>query len=251
MDIQFIRHATLVVNMKGIRFLVDPMLSEQGTMEASPNTEPILKNPIVGLPDDIELDRLVTVDAVLLTHTHRDHWDDAAIHLLSANHPIICQVEDLEKIKASGFVNVIAVHDKLTWNGIEITRTGARHGLGQIGEKMGPVSGFFLETANEPSLYITGDTVWCKEVEDVCYAQPDVIVAFAGGAQFTTGGPITMTAEDIYLMSVATPKSKIVAVHMEAWNHCHVLREDLRSYLVNQKIVCQVIIPQDGESMQF
>jgi hypothetical protein len=43
-------------------------------------------------------------------------------------------------------------------------RTGGRHGTGEIGEKMGPVSGYVLRGPGEPVVYIAGDTVWCPEV---------------------------------------------------------------------------------------
>lgn len=50
---------------------------------------------------------------------------------------------------------------------------------------MGPVSGFVLEAKTEPTLYISGDTVWCPEVKQALHTHnPDVVVCFAGGAQF-------------------------------------------------------------------
>lgn len=253
MKVQLVRHATLVVEIKGLRLLVDPMFSDKAAMDPSPNTVPLLKNPLVDLPDGLDLRGLQSVDAVVITHTHRDHWDDAAVRLLPVNIPIFCQPQDSEKILDAGFLNVTAVIDTLTWNGVRMTRTRAMHGTGEMAAKMGPVSGFVLEALNEPSLYITGDTVWCKEVEDVCRLQPDVVVAFAGGAEFTAGGPITMTAQNVHKLSTALPNSRIVAVHMEAWNHCAVRREDLRVYLREHGVDVdkQVLIPNDGETMTF
>lgn len=53
---------------------------------------------------------------------------------------------------------------------------------------------------------------------------PDIVVGNAGGAQFLTGGPITMTPEHILKVYKKQPKSKIIAVHMDVINHCFVKR---------------------------
>ena len=50
--------------------------------------------------------------------------------------------------------------------------------------------------------------------------EPDVVVVNAGGARFTSGDPITMTADDVVAVAAAAPDARVVAVHMEAINHC-------------------------------
>ncbi len=51
------------------------------------------------------------VHGVLVTHTHRDHWDDAAIQLVPKDLPLFCQPEDLPKMESTHFVNAAAVHE--------------------------------------------------------------------------------------------------------------------------------------------
>jgi len=63
------------------------------------------------------------VQLVLVTHTHRDHWDDAAIQLVPKDLPLLCQPEDLKKMEAVHFVNASAVHDMKYWSHICVTRT--------------------------------------------------------------------------------------------------------------------------------
>jgi len=115
---------------------------------------------------------LAGVDAILITHTHRDHLDEAAVRQLPKQVPLFCQPPDQEKLLQHGFEQVIAVEEQGEWKGIRLYRTGGRHGTGEIGEKMGPVSGFVLKAADgtEPTLYLTGDTVWCREVEQALAA---------------------------------------------------------------------------------
>ncbi len=61
---------------------------------------------------------------------------------------------------------------------------------------------------------------------------PKLIVIFAGAAQLTEGAiPITMNKEDIFHICKKAPKSKVIVVHMEAWNHFSLMRKELRSFL--------------------
>ena len=97
MKIHFIRHATFVFEMGGLRLLVDPMLGEAGAAPAVPNTPNQRPNPLVGLPfgDDDVVDLVETADAVLVTHTHNDHWDGRAQELVPKGTLIIRAAERL------------------------------------------------------------------------------------------------------------------------------------------------------------
>jgi L-ascorbate metabolism protein UlaG (beta-lactamase superfamily) len=189
---------------------------------------------------------------VLVTHLHRDHWDTRAIELLPKSLPILCQPEDQEKISQAGFSAVQPIPAEWRWHDILFTRTGGRHGTGEIGQKMGTVSGFVLRTAGEPNLYVAGDTIWCNEVaQALSLHQPDVTVVNAGAAQFLSGDPITMTADDVIQVCRASPQTQVIAVHMEAINHCLLTRDQLRERLEQAGVSRQVIIPADGERVEI
>ena len=233
MDIRLVRHATLVVRLGGKTLLVDPMLSPPGAMPAIPNSPNDRRNPLVPLPD---LD-LSPVDAVLVTHTHPDHFDEAAAERLRKNLPLFCQPEDEEKLRSSGFSDVRPVTERLSWEGIELLRTGGQHGTGEIGATMAPVSGFVLRAPEEPALYITGDTIWCPEVTDaLARHRPQAAVVNAGAAQFVTGDPITMSERDVAEVCRHATETTIIAVHMEAINHCLLSRDDLKTFLKVQNL---------------
>ncbi|KUG04426.1 hypothetical protein ASZ90_018193 [hydrocarbon metagenome] len=250
MKIQLIRHATMLIEINGMSILVDPMLSEAGKMAAVPGVANSSANPLVDLP--VEPSSLIDTDAILVTHTHRDHFDDAAREYLPSGSLLFCQPTDRAAIMDAGFINVQAIETSHQWNSIRIVRTGGQHGAGSIGQKMGPVSGFLLESKGEPSLYITGDTIWCDEVQKVLEEyQPRIIICFAGAARFSTGGPITMTAEDLLQVSDYAPSAKIIAVHLEAWNHCGLTRDQLKDFVAEKGINEQVYVPYDGEWMNM
>src|SRR5919199_4672925 len=125
MQIQLIRSATLVVSFAGHTFLVDPMLGPAGSMNPIESTPNPRRNPLVELPFDAQtLDNLLArIDAVLVTHTHRDHWDPAAIELLPKGMPILCQPDDEARIRTDGFAEVLPVDARLMWRDIELIRT--------------------------------------------------------------------------------------------------------------------------------
>jgi L-ascorbate metabolism protein UlaG (beta-lactamase superfamily) len=249
MKIQLIRHAAMRVNFNGYNILVDPMLSAKGTMPAVPNSPQPRCNPLVDLPS---IPILENIDAVLLTHIHRDHLDDEAIRLLPKDLPVFCQLADELIISEYGFQDIQPIQEKKEWQGITFIRTGGHHGTGEIGEKMGKVSGYVLKAAGEPSLYISGDTIWCSEVQAALEEhKPEVSVVFTGAAQFLAGDPITMTAEDVQQVCLTNPSMKVVAVHMEAWNHCLLTRADLDSFAKANGFSEQLYIPQDGETIDF
>lgn len=247
MEVQLLRHATLIVTLNKKKLLVDPMLGGMGVMPPIQNSPNLQRNPLVELR--IQLD-FQNIDTILLTHTHHDHFDETAIEKLPKDKPIICQPEDEDKLQRLGFLKVYSVTNELYWQGITINRTGGQHGIGEIAKKMAPVSGYVLQTEGEPSIYIAGDTIYCEEVATALFKyQPNIIVVNAGGARFITGDPITMSEQDVLKVCRQAQKSKVIAVHMEAINHCLVSREALYMCLEQESLVDQVFIPMDGEKI--
>lgn len=248
MEVRLIRHATMLVSTGADILLVDPLLCPAEAMPPIDNSANDRRNPLVGLPlSEAELKK---VDAVLLTHTHRDHFDTAAAEGLAKDLPLFCQPADEEKLRGLGFTQVTPVADSVSWRGLEISRTGGRHGTGAVGEKMGPVSGYVLKREGEPSLYIAGDTIWCPEVEEaLARYRPDAVVVFAGAAQFLSGDPITMSTEDVARVCQAAPWAMVIAVHMESFNHCLLTRAELRESLALRGMAGRVVIPADGEAV--
>ena len=154
-----------MIYFKSFCFSVSSRLSNAGEMSPIDNSPNSYRNPLVELVAPTNF--LQEIYAVLLTHTHRDHLDDAAIRQLPKNKPILCQSADEEMLRKSGFLNICPIGNTFLWEEITIIRTSGQHGTGEIARKLAPVSGYVLNTKDEPMLYIAGDTNYCKEIEDI------------------------------------------------------------------------------------
>ena len=236
MRITLVRNATLIVELGGRRFLVDPMLDDAGARPPIERTASPARTPTVPLP--IPADDVVRgLDAVLVTHRHRDHLDERGAALTPRDVPVFCQPEDEDALRELG-LDARPVDTELDWDGVRIVRTPARHGHGAVAAALAPVSGFVLN-----DLYLAGDTVWYEGVaETIERRRPRVAVVNAGGAEFLEGGPIVMGIEDV--REVAARVSVVVAVHLEALNHCFLTRAALRVALPD------VLVPGDGETLE-
>jgi L-ascorbate metabolism protein UlaG (beta-lactamase superfamily) len=235
MKLTLVRNATLLLELAGRRLLVDPMLDDAGARPPVESTPNPVRNPTVPLPVPAE-DVVRGIDAVIVTHRHRDHLDETAERLLPRDVPVFCQPEDEEPLRELG-LDARTVGSRLDWQGLEIHRTPARHGFGEIAAALAPVSGFVLD-----DLYLAGDTVWYEGVEETIERhRPRVAVVHGGGARFLEGDPIIMTPADVAEVVARVPA--VVAVHMEAINHCLVTRAELAA------AVPGVVIPEDGETV--
>ncbi|MCP3744225.1 MULTISPECIES: MBL fold metallo-hydrolase [Paenibacillus] len=248
MKITLIRNATLWLEYAGVKFLIDPMLSDAGANPPVPNTENARRNPLVPLPPQWQA--LGQPDVVIVTHLHPDHWDPAAVHWLDKQIPVFCQPGNEEQITADGFTRVTPIWVAGSVGEIEIIRTAGHHGTGEIGEQMGPVSGFVFQAPGEPVVYLAGDTIWCSEVaEALDKYRPEWTIVNAGGARFTVGDPIIMTAQDVTAVAQHASYTQIVAVHMEAINHCLLTRSELTEHINREGLEGRVHIPADGATV--
>jgi L-ascorbate metabolism protein UlaG (beta-lactamase superfamily) len=257
MNIQLIRNATLVVEYTGKKFLIDPFLAEKGTYEPFPNPASNApngeqKNPLVSLPTSIE-NIIQGIDAVIVTHTHPDHWDDKAKEVLPKDIKIFVQNEkDATRIQDAGFKNIEFLQDDTVFKGIQLIKTKGEHGRGEILKFVGLVSGVVFKHSTEKTLYVAGDTVWYDEIQEVINThKPEIIVVNAGDNQLLEGGSLVMGKDDVYEVYKAAPNAKIIAVHMEAVNHWTLSREELKDFIEEKGFSSNVLVPDDGESYTF
>jgi L-ascorbate metabolism protein UlaG (beta-lactamase superfamily) len=250
MQIQLIRNATMRINYANHTILTDPALAPKGTVEPFAG---IARNPTVELP--FNRDKVVDgVEMVLVSHTHMDHIDRDAAQALPQEIPLFCQPGDESILKEMGFNNTVSIESKFTWEGIRLIRTSGVHGQGKILKHMGQVSGYALQADGEPSVYWVGDSILCQEVKkSISDLKPDIIIIHSGGATIPNFDPIIMDADQtLDLFGMVSKEVVVVAIHLEALDHCTVSRAALRE-LANSKGIEEkrLLIPDDGEIVSF
>jgi len=251
-----LRNATIIIGYAGKKILVDPMLAKKGAFPGFEGTiNSHLANPLVDLP--VPMDEILNVDAVIVTHIHPDHWDEAAINLVPKDMLIFAQNEkDAAQIQAQGFRNVRALGESTAFDDITFIKTAGRHGgektVEEWADLLGQVSGIVFKHPNEKTLYIAGDTVWYEGVEEnLKKYEPDIVVLNSGDAQVLGYEPIIMDKKDVYEVYKAAPKATIIASHMEAVNHAVLSRKELREFLDEKGMTQRVLVPEDGEICTF
>ncbi len=249
MKLQLIRNATLLLEYGGSRLLIDPMLGGKHQFRSFAGIE---ENPTVGMPIPAK-DVIANIDGVLLTHLHPDHFDELAQTIIPKETKILAEPHTVEPLEEKmGFVNVHSADEPLNWRDIDIIPVPAQHGYGAWAERLGPVSGFVFKAENEPTVYLTSDTVFYPEVENIIAThQPDITITNSGGAQM--GGPealIILNAEQTIQIAKLMPQGKIIPVHLEALDHCQTTRQDLQQAADEAGVGHQFIIPADGEILE-
>ena len=261
MKIHHLRNATFVIESGVNHILIDPMLSEKGALPPFARfRHKSQKNPIVSLPDNA-YNILNKVTHCLITHSqkfgikalqHTDHLDDAGESFLREKHiPVVTREQDASYLRKRGLSVVTALK---YWQPVElldgkITAIPALHGHSWVHNLMANGAGFYLELPDEPSIYISGDTVYTKDVErTLTELKPDIAVMASGSASLDVGRPILMPLEELVTF-VRNAPNKVIANHLEALNHCPTTRMQLKQKLEDNGLLSKIFIPNDGETV--
>ncbi|KGQ40228.1 hypothetical protein JP35_03285 [Gallibacterium anatis] len=257
---QHIRNATAKIDIAGTTFLVDPYLAPKGSyagFEGTVNSEK--RNPLIKLSMPVNK-VLQGVDAVIVTHTHDDHWDKVAQQLLPKNLPIFVQnAGDAKIIRGQGFKDVRVVGKNTTFNKVRLSKTGGQHGtdemysVPQLAELAGEAMGVVMQAEGEKTLYLIGDTIWNYEVDHALDTyKPDLVVMNTGYAQLTGfKNSIIMGTADVAKAYKKAPNAQLITVHMDAVNHTTISSDQMIKFVKQEKMTDRVNVPKEGQTLSF
>ena len=266
---QHVRNATAKVEYGGKTFLVDPFLAKKGAYPgfelSAENPNKHQRIPMIDMAEPAEK-VIEGVDAVILTHTHLDHWDEAAQKLLPKDITFFVQnAGDARIIREQGFTDVRVIGKHTPFDKVNISKTGGQHGTDEMYSKpwaaeiLGEAMGFVFEMEGGKTVYVVGDTTWNQYVDDALEMyHPDIVVLNTGYARVKDGingkafsGSLIMGTDDVIHAYKAAPQAQIIAVHMDAVNHTMVTSDDVRELVTEKKMEDRVSVPREGETIKY
>ncbi len=259
-QLQQIRNATAKIHYAGKTFLLDPFLAGKGKYPGFPGTfNSQLRNPLVELPMPAK-DVMQGVDAVIVSHTHLDHWDGGDHQFIPKAMPLFVQHDaDAKLVRGQGFTDVRVLGQQTLFHGVRLSKAGGQHGTDAMYSKkplaaaLGEAMGVVFQAPGAKTIYVVGDTVWQRDVDHTLATfKPDVIVLNTGDARMVgQTGSIIMGKDDVLHAYQAMPGAIIVATHMDAINHMTLSRQELKEHVKQHGIGDRVRIPADGETLAF
>lgn len=233
-SIRFVGTATTVITLGSFTVLTDPNFLRRGQraylgwgLSSRRLTDPALQP-----------DQLPSLDAVVLSHLHGDHFDRVSRRHLDRTPPVLSTPSAVRRLDRWGFAGLpMQTWDQHTIDHgedqLRITSLPATHARGVLGRMLPPVMGSMLELVRDGSVvrsvYVSGDTLMGPDVEAVKerYPQIDTALVHLGGTRvlFRT---VTMDAEMGADFVSCTSPSVTVPVHFDDYG---VFRSPLSDFL--------------------
>jgi L-ascorbate metabolism protein UlaG (beta-lactamase superfamily) len=140
--ITWLGHSTVLVELSGTRVLTDPLLRPR-VAHLTRRTAP---------PGPATLEHL---DAVLVSHVHRDHLDRPSLRRVPADVPVIGPPGTRRFVPGAREVHELARDESVELRGMTVRATHAVHQVRRTWRSV-PAIGFLLE--GERRVYFAGDT---------------------------------------------------------------------------------------------
>ncbi len=258
-EIFFIGTATVLLRYAGFTILTDPNFLHKGDhvhlhygIRSARRTNPA-----------IEIEELPSLDLIVLSHMHEDHFDRVVEQKLDKNLPIITTPHAVEKLKKKGFKATFALD---TWETLTVTKGDSllrisampgRHGPGVLNALLPPVMGSMLEFQNLTGetlfrLYITGDTLVHEQLKEIPkkYSDIDLALLHLGGTK-VFGILLTMDArQGVQAIQIIAPRTAI-PIHYNDYTVFKSPLEDFMKAVAAAGLESKVKYLSHGETYKF
>lgn len=254
----FIGTATVLIRYAGFTILTDPNFLHRGEyvhlgygLRSRRMTEPA-----------IDLEALPSVDLVVLSHLHEDHFDRRVERDLDHTLPIVTTTRASESLAGKGFRRSIGLH---TWGTasfvrgdmrLKITGMPGRHGPRLISRLLPPVMGSMLEFMEADRvllrLYISGDTLLYDKLEEIGrrYGPIDQALIHLGGTR-VLGLLVTMDGKQgVGLLKMLRPNVAI-PIHFNDYTMFKSPLADFQTEVRRADLDTEVRYLRHGESYAF
>lgn len=204
---------------------------------------------------------LPSLDAILLSHLHGDHFDRVARRELDKAPPLLTTRQAAPKLDRWGFAAVglkswqshVLERDGV---GLTVTSTPGRHAPGPAQALLPPVMGSVLEldtgTGEPTRVYVTGDTLYrrsLREVVDRC-GPLDAMVIHLGGTR-VLGLTVTMDDKQGAKLVQAVRPKVTVPIHYDDYRAFKSPREDFVARFAREALPGDLRVVDRGQTVSL
>lgn len=222
-SLTFIGNATVLLRYGGFTILTDPTFVHR---HEKVDLGPGLSSTRL-LDPALEIDDLPTLDLVLLSHFHGDHFDQVAQAQLDRSLPVVTTPQARDELHSLGFAEAVGLE---TWQTLTVTKgerrlhitaCPARHGPGVTDLVLPDVMGSILraDDGDLGTIYVSGDTLVHDALAEIPQRHPDIDLGLLhlGGTK-VLGILVTMDAEaGVEAIGIIRPRTT-VPIHTDDYD---------------------------------
>ena len=188
-------HATVLVELDGVAVLTDPVLRSR--------VAHLRRHAATPQPPS-------RVDAILVSHAHRDHLDLPSLRLLDPRAPVVVPAGGARVLRRSGrVVHELAPGQTLAFGAVRVTAVPAIHdGRRSPLSRPAPAVGYLIEASL--SVYFAGDTERFDRMADLSDVDVALLPIWGWGP---TLGPGHMDPDEAARAAAALRPRLVVPIH--------------------------------------
>lgn len=215
--VRYLGGPTLLIEYGPTRFLVDPTFDAAGDYPIGSRVLTKTAGAVVNA------DELPPIDAVLLSHDQHPDNLDAAGRDFVKRAPLVLSTPAARGRLGENVRGLVRWETAQVGADVNVTAVPALHGPPGSEPLVGEVTGFLIDAAGLPRVYVSGDNASLGLVEEIAsrYAPVDLAVIFAGAAQTALLGDANLTLGSAEAAEAARilQARNVVPVHFEDWAH--------------------------------
>jgi L-ascorbate metabolism protein UlaG (beta-lactamase superfamily) len=213
-----------LISYGGVRLLTDPTFDEPRAYPR-PGSDIVLRK-LAG--PSVELEDVMPVDAVLLSHDHHpDNLDNSGREMLARAGKVLTTRAGAQRLGG----NAVGMEpgddvtlDRPDGGTAHVLAVAAEHGPPAVAAKNGPVIGFVLSGEQLPTVYVSGDNASVDVVRSIVaeHGPFDAVVLFIGGAQVPEAwgdAHLTLSAQLAVEAARELGEAPIAPIHQHGWAH--------------------------------
>jgi L-ascorbate metabolism protein UlaG (beta-lactamase superfamily) len=153
--ITYLGHASLLIEMDGLRMLTDPLLRSRVFH-------------LRRIAPEVTFEQLSDIDLVLVSHAHHDHLDVPSLRMVEGTPPVFCPAPGRRAVSASGLEPEVLIegttarHGPVTIEAVRADHDGRRLPHHSDGTALG-----YVLRGPSGSVYFAGDTGFFDSIGEV------------------------------------------------------------------------------------